>query len=271
MRFRLMLVLLALLFVAACQGPPPTVIYIVLSPTPDATQMEATAVAAAALTAAVTDEPTVSESLTPTSTPTLTLTPPVLAATEPPTATPSPAEVIAEPQAPDATPASPTAVLPSPTPTITPLPANFPTPVFAQIQVAEQLFEGGRMFWLQPTSEIWALIVTAEGRGEWLIFQDTFVEGEPERDETLVVPAGFLQPERGFGKLWRENDELRGRLGWAVTPEFGYVSRYEYHAGGQVDAQGVYQPGPGHHVLFSLYEERFRFNEIDGTWQLGGT
>jgi hypothetical protein len=48
------------------------------------------------------------------------------------------------------------------------------------------------------------------------------------------------------------------------------VSRYEYHAGGSVDAAGVYTAGPGYHVVYSLYGEQFRFNEVDGTWQLGG-
>src|SRR5690554_6425286 len=33
-----------------------------------------------------------------------------------------------------------------------------PTPVVTQIQVAEQVFQGGRMFWLQPTKEIWVMI-----------------------------------------------------------------------------------------------------------------
>ena len=87
---------------------------------------------------------------------------------------------------------------------------------------------------------------------------------------SLTPPAGLLQPDRGFGKLWREVPEVRDMLGWAVTPEFGYTSAYEYHAGGSVDANGEFTPGPGYHILYSLYGERFRFNEADGTWQLGG-
>jgi hypothetical protein len=80
----------------------------------------------------------------------------------------------------------------------------------------------------------------------------------------------MLQPTRGFGKLWREVEAVRDELGWAVTPEFGYVSRYEYHAGGDVNDQGTFEPGFGYHVLYSLYGEQFRFNEEDSTWQLGG-
>ena len=125
------------------------------------------------------------------------------------------------------------------------------------------------MFWLQPTNQIWVLKITSEGHGTWEIYEDTFVDGEPETDPSLVPPEGRYQPERGFGKLWRESGNLREELGWGVTPEFGYVSNYEYHAGGTIDANGQYVPGPGYHILFSLGGELFRFNEADGTWQLG--
>jgi len=154
------------------------------------------------------------------------------------------------------------------TATRTPLPPNFPTPTTAQINVAEQVFEGGRMLWIQPTQQIWVLVVTETGRGTWTVYQDTFEEGEPESDPSIVAPVGLLQPMRGFGKLWRDNPEVREALGWATTPEFGYVSPYEYHPGGEM-VDGDYVPGPGYHVLFSLYGEQFRFNETDGTWELG--
>lgn len=166
------------------------------------------------------------------------------------------------------TPATPTAThTPAPTPTTDPR----PTPTFDQIQVAEQPFENGRMFWIQPIRQIWVLELTGEGRGEWSIYEDTFVDGEPESDPSIVPPSDNLyQPERGFGKLWRENTAVREALGWAVTPtEFGYISRYEYHPGGTVTANNSYVAGPGYHILFSLYEEAFRFNEADQTWQLG--
>lgn len=185
------------------------------------------------------------------------------------TATPSPEEATAEVQADDATPVvlptneQPTAIPATQTPATTPTPDNVPTPTITQIQVAEQVFENGRMFWLQPTGQIWVMIVTSEGRGDWQIYEDNFVEGEPEFDPELVAPEGMEQPMRGFGKLWRESPGLREALGWAITPEFGFVTRYEYHPGGTITA-----PEPGYHVLLSLYEEAFRFNERNQTWRL---
>jgi hypothetical protein len=163
--------------------------------------------------------------------------------------------------------ASPTA-RPTTAPTATP--NLFPTPTTGDIQVAEQLFQNGRMFWVQPTEQLWVLIVTGEGRGEWTIYPDTFEDGvDPDLDPSIVPPEGLLQPERGFGKLWRNNQDVRDALGWASTPEFGYVSRYEYHPGGTVE-NGRYVAAPGYHILYSLYQEQFRFNEVDSTWQLGG-
>lgn len=160
-----------------------------------------------------------------------------------------------------ATPATATATAttstPSPTSTVNPL----PTPVISEIQVAEQVFEHGRLFWLQPVDQIWVMVVTREGGGEWSVYQDTFEEGEIEFDPQLTPPAGVQQPTRGFGKLWRDNPEVREALGWAITPEFGYVTRYEYHRIAP-DRQD------GYHLLTSLYEETFRFNEADSTWQL---
>lgn len=165
--------------------------------------------------------------------------------------------------------ASPT-VASTPTMAATATPNIFPTPTVGEIQVAEQLFQRGRMFWVQPTGQIWVLALTGEGRGAWTIFPDTYDDGtDPEVDASLVPPDGLLQPQRGFGKLWRTNQDVRDALGWATTPEFGYVSRYEYHPGGTIQ-NGAYVPAPGYHILYSLYQEQFRFNEVDSTWQLGG-
>lgn len=184
------------------------------------------------------------------------------------TATPETVEETAAVQADGTTPVAsptdaPTTAPATATPAVTATPNNVPTPTITQIQVAEQVFENGRMFWLQPTGQIWVMIVSSEGRGDWQIYEDNFVEGEPESDPELVPPDGMEQPTRGFGKLWRDNPDLREALGWAITPEFGFVTRYEYHPGGTTNA-----PEPGFHVLLSLYEEAFRFNERNQTWRL---
>jgi len=158
----------------------------------------------------------------------------------------------------------------TPEPTHTPAPTSTPDPrptaTTGTIAVAEEVFEKGRMFYIQPLDQIWVMVIAGEGEGTWSIYPDTFEEGDPEVDPSLLPPDGMYQPERGFGKLWRENREVREALGWAVTPEFGYNSEYRYQPGGEV-VNGVVVPGPGYHVLFSLAGEAFQFNEDDNTWE----
>jgi len=207
--------MLLLVAASACQPSTPTVVYVVVSPTPGEAAPPSTA-------------------------------------TLPPTVPPQP------------TTPTPT-VPPSPTATLNP----FPTETVAQVQVAEQVFEHGRMFWVQPAAQIWVMVVDEEGSGRWLRYQDTFVEGEDmSTDPALAPPDGLLQPERGFGKLWRENAEVRDTLGWAITPEFGYISEYRYKPGGTVE-NGAHIAGPGQHMLLSLNSEAFCFIEATSRWQLG--
>lgn len=156
----------------------------------------------------------------------------------------------------------------TPTPTISPTPDPFPTPVEGQIYVAEQRFEEGWMFWLQPVGQLWVLTVDEDNRGVWSVYDDTFVEGDAEIDPTIVPPEELYQPVRGFGKLWRENPDVRDALGWAVDQELGHTTRYEYHAGGRVNRDNEYIAGPGYHLVESIYGDTFRFNEGSWTWQL---
>lgn len=211
MRLRLsILSALMIMLIIACQGPPPTQIVIVISPTPQGGVVTPTPV-----TGIVQNVPTATS-------------------TAPPTKTPAPS------------------------PTFDP----FPTATINQIQVAEERFQNGRMFWLAPTGQIWVMINGADAtRGQWAVYDDSFVDGQPEFDPSLTPPAKMLQPIRGFGKLWREHPEIKQALGWALEQEVGQVTRYEYHPGGSVDAQNVYHQGLGYHILVSVYGDVFRFNE----------
>lgn len=80
---------------------------------------------------------------------------------------------------------------------------------------AYQRFEGGVMVWRQDTSQIFAFV----NDGTWRSFADTFREGDPESDPRFAPPGGNQQPIRGFGKVWRDNPDLREQLGWATAKE----------------------------------------------------
>lgn len=226
MRIRLFpLALIALIvLLAACQGPPPTQIVLVVTATPDSANP-------------TTENDTQSDNEQPTD-----------EATEEPTQTLEPSI--------------------TPTATTTPTPDPFPTPVEGQVYVAEQRFEDGWMFWLQPVGQIWVLTINDENQGVWSVYEDTFIEGEAEVDPEIIPPEGLFQPERGFGKLWRENPEVRDAVGWAVEIELGHTTKYEYHAGGSVNEDNEYEQGPGYHLVESLFGDTFRFNEGSFTWRL---
>jgi hypothetical protein len=180
----------------------------------------------------------------------------------------------------------------SPTPTETALPSLFPTPRIEQVIVVEQVFERGRMFWFRENRKIWVVVGDQPNptQGEWLCFEDTFLEGDPEFDPTLEPPLGATmdpaytttvqdarpqQPIRGFGKVWRDNPELRQRIGWALASEIEHNTRREYLAGGLVNDAGQYTPGTGEWRLGSFYNATFIFFEREigsscpsGTWRL---
>jgi hypothetical protein len=144
----------------------------------------------------------------------------------------------------------------------------FPRLTDYEIIVAEQIFQNGRMFYLQPNDRIWVLYYDDDTltSGTWEVFENTWMDDEPALDASVRTPDGLVQPERGFGKLWRTNDDLRLRLGWALDPEFGFETRYTYMAG-EANANGT--PGPGTHTLNSYYGGHvFVFDEATMTWTI---
>jgi len=176
--------------------------------------------------------------------------------------------VTPEPVASEVTPeptATPTDAPPTATPDI------FPTPIVAEVIVAEQEFENGRMFYLDPRREIWVMTYSDDSQlsGVWTQYNDTWQEGMAEMDSELVPPAENLaQPIRGFGFLWRENPEIRDALGWAVDSEFGHVTTYRYESGGEI-VDGEYIRSPGVHLINSRTPgTTYIFDETNGEWSI---
>ena len=167
---------------------------------------------------------------------------------------------------------TPHATMVEPTSQPTPTSEIFPSPVTKEIFIAEQEFEMARFFWLEPaerSQSIWVLFYEKDSplKGKWGIYEDTFEEGEVSLDPNIVPPEGFLQPIRGFGKLWRNNPEIREDVGWALEREFGYIAEYRYEFGGEV-VSGEYIAAPGVHYLTTRSNQTFRFDETNFTWSL---
>jgi hypothetical protein len=120
-----------------------------------------------------------------------------------------------------------------------PAPRACPTdPVISD--AAEQHFEHGTTIWFR---EPWVsgvdeggwIFVLYEDRGQWFsykwyVYEDEWIEGEADRDPSLTPPPGLYQPVRGFGFLWRQNPQVRERLGWAVDQEVGFSTILQHTA-----------------------------------------
>ena len=112
---------------------------------------------------------------------------------------------------------------------------------------AEQTFERGLMFWRSDSNRIYVV----RGDGTWQQYDDTWNEGDQEWDPSILVPTGYYQPKRGFGKVWREQSGVRSALGWATGEERGLNMAVQAFDGGMMlwsNLQGT----------FVLYN--------DGTW-----
>jgi len=89
-------------------------------------------------------------------------------------------------------------------------------PNTTQVQTAYQVFERGAMLWVAGSpNQIYALY----NDGTYQRFGDTFTDGVDPESGGEIPPEGLLEPTRGFGKVWRNNNAVKGFLGWAVSPE----------------------------------------------------
>lgn len=232
--------LLILLTVAGCNAMPPTVVVVVTN-TPDPNVLQVTVTPSNGVTS-VSGQP--SATVQPAS------QVPTVATTEPPTPVAS--------------------ATPGPTAT----PNVFPTETRAQLNIAQEDFEHGFMFWISTIKVVWVLNTSATdpNSGTWQTYTDTFVDGQPEVDPSLTPPGPNLyQPRRGFGKLWRETSGMRDALGWATTPEFALNTTYVYVPGGTVQ-DNKWVPGPGTHYVTALSRQTFALTQsatdpTKGTWK----
>ncbi len=137
-----------------------------------------------------------------------------------------------------------------------------PTQPAAPVSLAEQPFEQGRMIWDSSNRQIYVLLVA----GTWQAFQDRFEEGvDPAYDPGLPPPP--QQPQRGFGKVWRE--ELGGpqaAIGWASEgerPVNGW--RQDFDGGRLVWTDAVTAGAQGQAGAEGLGTAYLLFG--DGTWE----
>ncbi len=97
-----------------------------------------------------------------------------------------------------------------------PRPSSCPSGTASSSSAALEQFQQGYMIWIGAQDAIYVLY-DSETQPRWQVFNDTFEDGMIEYDPHWGPgPPYTYQPKRGFGKLWRDNAEVRQRLGWSV-------------------------------------------------------
>lgn len=111
-------------------------------------------------------------------------------------------------------------------------------PDTTQVQTVYQVFERGAMLWVAGSpSQIYALY----DDGTYQRFADTFVDGVDPESGGETPPQGLLEPTRGFGKIWRNNNAVKGFLGWSVSVEIADNATQQLFARGMM----LYIPARG--------------------------
>jgi uncharacterized protein with LGFP repeats len=79
------------------------------------------------------------------------------------------------------------------------------------IDGAMQVFQNGLMLWRED-KQIYVLLAD----GTWSVHPDTWAQPQPEGG-LFKPPAKLFEPQRGFGKIWRELGGDDAKIGWATT------------------------------------------------------
>jgi hypothetical protein len=101
------------------------------------------------------------------------------------------------------------------------------------LEAIGQDFEGGRIVSYAPdpsyTTDQRGTVYVIYNDGEWITFPDGWDSSQPSNDPGLAVPDGRYQPVDSIGKVWRENADVRNRIGWAYEPQSKFTGRMQLY------------------------------------------
>lgn len=160
-----------------------------------------------------------------------------------------------------------------PQPTATPA---YPQPSHNSIMAVYEEFEHGFMLYLADRKTIWVCynwVTDANGNavatkdfGTWAGYPDVFQDGQPETDPNIVPPNNFQQPKRGFGQVWRDNQNVRDALGWALDWERPYTADVIDFSIGTFNGDGAFIPKSYLHTVTTDKGTTITIDEVSGLW-----
>ena len=156
-----------------------------------------------------------------------------------------------------------------------PLGSFCPEPVKILEAIGED-FEGGRVLRYAPdpayTADQRGIVYVIYNDGEWLTYPDVWDPSQPSNAPSLVVPNGRYQPVDSIGKVWRENADVRNRLGWAYGPQSKFTGRMQLYL-----VQSGMPSGDYSHFFFidhGKWGVALLLNSVDmglNKWEVAGT
>ncbi|MFN8516890.1 MAG: hypothetical protein U0232_20880 [Thermomicrobiales bacterium] len=141
-----------------------------------------------------------------------------------------------------------------------------PTSAEKQVVGVFQQFERGTMIWIKETKQIYVFAKDAEGYtsiGQWRVFTDTWEEGQDPGGGDAPSPNLYF-PQRGFGKVWRDNPVVQQMLGYATTRDENLTDVVVQSFGGGAMIEILSGPTSGDYRysqgIFAIYTNgRFEF------------
>lgn len=90
--------------------------------------------------------------------------------------------------------------------------------------MATQRFVNGEMVWVDLGTAGKKIFVIVSNQNYppgffYRVFDDTWREGDKVSDNLTPPDIGLYEPIRGFGKVWREQPQIRDAIGWAWERE----------------------------------------------------
>ncbi|MCL4248857.1 MAG: LysM peptidoglycan-binding domain-containing protein [Anaerolineae bacterium] len=144
--------------------------------------------------------------------------------------------------------------VPASAPPPQPQPGPGPVGRTVTIYATYQEFQGGFMVWSSDSSSISAFLANS---AQLRSFAASTYGYWPDPRITEPIPYPYYQPILGFGKVWNSGVGIRAALGWAVTPERGFMMTVNYATNNRVSS-------------FSLPTGGYLVNNFNGTWQYSG-
>lgn len=119
-------------------------------------------------------------------------------------------------------------------------------------EAASQDFERGYLLWRIEPDQVYVMYDDGRlGIYPMSVYPESVRQNPPGGDPSIQPPAGFQQPVRGFGLIWRDNSEVREGIGWALEGEARADWFYGFEAQDFVGGTVIHECRMGVRVLLS--------------------